>query len=69
MKDPFKKIYKDIEPPLELKKQVLDELYALRFLGEVVDLFTVKFVKAELDFLSDLDEGDSDETDHERRIK
>jgi hypothetical protein len=69
MKDFFKKIHEDIQPPEALKKQVLEKLNALRLLEKVVDDSSIERMQAELDFLLNLDEYNADEEEHDSRIQ
>lgn len=56
MKDLFKNMHLDKQPPEKLKKVVISELETLKLVGEVLDLFGPTFFKANFQLLGDCSE-------------
>ena len=68
LEEKFRKLNKELEfeAPPELKQQVFSTLSSLTILGDMLDLFVIKFAQAELTLLDpsiQSDWGDSEEKD------
>lgn len=63
LEEQFGQIRPQESPPEDLKEEVFDTLDTLLFMADLADLFTVKFSRAEMEFL-DLFENESDSFDN-----
>ncbi len=54
LEDTFEQLKPTVEVPSDIKKEVFSTLETLQFVADLSDLFTVKFVQTELDFLEGL---------------
>jgi len=56
MKHLFEQLHQNQSPPRELEKEILQSYDSLRLFAEITDLFTDKFFRANLDFLTKIDQ-------------
>lgn len=58
LEEKFKELQSDTQAPEGLKEEVFNTLDSLAFMGDLVDLFTVKFTHTESEFLDTLQSDD-----------
>jgi len=68
LEEKFSQFLTEDEPPQELKKEVFNSLNSLIMLGDLADLFTVKFAQTNIGFISPF-EGHSEEKKDEKKEK
>lgn len=71
MKDQFKKMHQDKQLPEEKKEEILDELYSLQMMAEILELFTAQFLETEFnifDIENDLEDAPDSATNEEENF-
>ncbi|KAA3627409.1 MAG: hypothetical protein DWQ02_19890 [Bacteroidetes bacterium] len=55
----FQQLNADLEKPEDLKKEVFNTLDSLTLLGDIVELFTTKFIETEVKFLDTISNSEN----------
>ena len=69
LEEKFKQLIPDENAPEELKKEVFQTLDTLNLLGDLADLFTVKFSKTEAVFLGMVQDDEEWENEEKKNGK